>query len=293
MNIVYLHGLSSSGQTKTAHTLRNLFPNDNVITPDIPVNPVDALQCLKDLVTSLPKEDTIIIGTSMGAMYAQQLIGFHRILVNPAFHVSEILRENEGKTLPFFSKRQDGATEFAVTPELCRSFEHMEEHQFDHTDSTEYVTAFFGDEDTTVNCKDEYLVHYTNYHMFHGAHRMNVEVLKTIIRPAICRLKLKLAKAKPPKVNLFELVGKHREDFTRLYNAYKDLQGLQCVQRCNRVFYSDTEREYYDRNLCENLQRNYEDLFDIHITARHPELRYLKKIINHPYLLAHILDEPW
>lgn len=44
MNIIYLHGLSSSGQSNTAKKLRELLPDDNVVTPDIPVSPIEALQ---------------------------------------------------------------------------------------------------------------------------------------------------------------------------------------------------------------------------------------------------------
>lgn len=53
MNIIYLHGLSSSGNSNTANKLREFFPMDNVITPDIPVSPVEALTFLHDLVCNL------------------------------------------------------------------------------------------------------------------------------------------------------------------------------------------------------------------------------------------------
>lgn len=46
MNIIYLHGLASSGQSNTAKKLRELLPDDNVVTPDIPVCPIEALQLL-------------------------------------------------------------------------------------------------------------------------------------------------------------------------------------------------------------------------------------------------------
>ncbi len=108
MNIIYLHGLSSSGNSNTAKRLRELLPDDNIITPDIPIDPKDALLLLETLRRIYNTNETIIIGTSMGAMYAQQMKGFRRILVNPAFHVSKLLRENEGKTLPFFTERIDG-----------------------------------------------------------------------------------------------------------------------------------------------------------------------------------------
>lgn len=65
MNIIYLHGLASSGQSNTAKKLRDLLPEDNVITPDIPVNPIEALQLLLSLTGEYHTDNTIITGTSM------------------------------------------------------------------------------------------------------------------------------------------------------------------------------------------------------------------------------------
>ena len=92
------------------------------------------------------------------------------------------------------------------------------------------------------------------------------------------------------KENIVKILLKHQEDYARLFRAYKDLQDLQLIQRCNHIFYSDTEWEYYNRNLVEKLQQNFKDLFDFHITAKHPEQEHLKEKIN-PYYLAFVLGE--
>ena len=131
-NIVYFHGLSSSGQSTTGKKLRELFPENNVITPDIPVKPKEALTYLRCLTKDLNPEYTIIVGTSMGGMYAQQMTGFKRILINPAFHVSNTLKSHIGQKLPFFYPREDGKTEFDVTERLVKKFEEMEANQFDN-----------------------------------------------------------------------------------------------------------------------------------------------------------------
>lgn len=68
--IVYLHGLGSSGATQTADYLRNKLPEVEVISPDIPLRPEEALQVLNRLCYEVKPD--IIVGTSMGAMYAQQ-----------------------------------------------------------------------------------------------------------------------------------------------------------------------------------------------------------------------------
>ena len=184
-NIVYFHGLSSSGNSGTGKHLKQLFPNENVITPDIPVNPKEALPFLKNLVSNLESDNTIVIGTSMGGMYAQQMTGFRRILINPAFHVSNTLKKSIGENLPFFSPRQDGATEFKVSETLVKEFENMEAKQFDNAIDPENVIALFGTRDNTVNCKDEYLQYYTAYRDFDGEHQLSSENLENIIAPLI------------------------------------------------------------------------------------------------------------
>lgn len=162
MNIIYLHGLASSGQSNTAKKLRELLPDDNVVTPDIPVCPIEALQLLLSLAGEYRTDDTIVVGTSMGAMYACQMKGYRRILVNPAFHVSGLLKENKGKQLQFFSKREDGHESFEVTESLIREFEEMEANLFYVDDmNPEGVIGLFGGADEVCDCRDEYREHYS------------------------------------------------------------------------------------------------------------------------------------
>lgn len=184
-NIVYLHGLSSSGNSGTSKHLKKLFPEEKVLTPDIPVSPKEALPFLKSFVSKLDPDKTIIIGTSMGGMYTQQMTGFRRILVNPAFHVSNTLKKSMGKTLPFYSPREDGAKEFIVTEELVKEFEEMEAKQFDGTTDQDNVIALFGTKDTTVNCKEEYFKYYNNFIDFNGEHRLTDKNINEIVVPLI------------------------------------------------------------------------------------------------------------
>lgn len=182
-NIVYFHGLSSSGNSRTGYQLRQLFPEVNVITPDIPVCPKEALPKLRDILAELDPQETVVVGTSMGGMYAQQMHGFKRILVNPSFHVSDHLKEELGQTLPFFSPREDGATDFPVTEELVKDFLEMEAKQFDNAEGD--AIALFGTKDSTVNCKEEYLNYYSDYKDFDGGHRLTPENVENIVAPLI------------------------------------------------------------------------------------------------------------
>ena len=94
--ILYLHGFGSSGASGTVEVLRHAFWDKEkdpakrvqVIAPDIPVDPQEALPFLKALVAK--EQPDFIVGTSMGGMYAQQLRGFPRICVNPSFGTSKL-----------------------------------------------------------------------------------------------------------------------------------------------------------------------------------------------------------
>ena len=97
MNILYLHGYGSSGQSSTVEYLKKSLPDYyHIEAPDIPVDPAEALPFLKHLCDD--EHFDIIIGTSMGAQYAQN-------------HADLFLRksaESAGKITPKGSSRHEG-----------------------------------------------------------------------------------------------------------------------------------------------------------------------------------------
>ena len=191
MNILYLHGFGSSGQSNTVEYLKKALPDDKIIAPDIPVDPAEALPFLKKLCEE--ERFDIIIGTSMGGMYAQQLCNcLYRICVNPALHLSQITDILKPGTFEIFQSRKDGQTQFTITEEIIQHFREMEEHQFDNWKASApenlLCMGLFGTEDTTVNCREEFQRYYTNVQTFEGGHRMNQKVLKNVVVPIIRRL---------------------------------------------------------------------------------------------------------
>ncbi|MBO5250803.1 MAG: hypothetical protein J6B31_02245 [Bacteroidaceae bacterium] len=178
--LLYLHGLSSSGQSNTPDMLRKFLPDWNIVSPDIPIDPKEALQMLHRLCEDIKPD--CVVGTSMGGMFAQQMHGYRKILVNPAFHVSEIMRQNLG-VQPFFSPRKDGATEYTITPELCDAYEAMEAKQFDGIlpQDKETTMALFGTEDDLVNGREEYFQYYSYGTMFEGGHRLTMKVVENVL----------------------------------------------------------------------------------------------------------------
>lgn len=83
--VLYCHGFGSSGQSGTVTRLREVMPNARVIAPDLPVDPHEAIALLHH--TCETEKPDLIIGTSMGGMYAEQLRGFDRICINPALRL--------------------------------------------------------------------------------------------------------------------------------------------------------------------------------------------------------------
>lgn len=185
MKLMYFHGFCSSAASRTVQTLRSEFAGDEVIARDIPVDPALALPFLHDLVER--EQPDLIIGTSMGGMYAQQMFGRRRILVNPAFYMSKESQVLAVGTFEFFQAREDGATHFTVTPEIIDHFAEMERHQFDGITQwdRENVWGLFADHDNLVNGKPVYLDHYVNAIDFPGEHRLSPEVIRGTVIPLI------------------------------------------------------------------------------------------------------------
>ena len=103
MKLIYFHGFGSSAQSGTIRTLRRMLSDFEVIAPDIPVDPADALPFLKQLCED--EQPDVVIGTSMGGMYAQQMFGFNRICVNPAFEMSTMSKVLKVGTFEYFNPR--------------------------------------------------------------------------------------------------------------------------------------------------------------------------------------------
>ena len=80
--VMYVHGFGSSGQSGTVSRIREVLPQATVIAPDLPIRPEETLTLLHQ--TCEQEHPDLIIGTSMGGMYAEMLYGYDRILVNPA-----------------------------------------------------------------------------------------------------------------------------------------------------------------------------------------------------------------
>ncbi len=185
--ILYVHGFSSSGQSGTVVKIREMLPGATVVAPDLPLHPAEAMDLLHH--TCETENPDLIIGTSMGGMYAEMLYGYDRILVNPAFQMGDTMLKHGmlGKNT-FLNPRQDGVQEFIVTKALVEEYKEITAKCFagvTEEENRDRVYGLFGDADPVVHTRDLFSQHYRNAISFHGEHRMNDKILLHSVLPVV------------------------------------------------------------------------------------------------------------
>lgn len=187
MKIIYFHGFGSSHASGTVETLRYILTEDEIVAPDIPVDPAEALPYLKELCET--EKPDLIIGTSMGGMYAQQMRGFRRIIVNPAFNMSTMSKVLKTGEYEFFNGRYDGAKKFKITKDIIQHHNQMERQQFKNIpqDDLANVWGLFGINDPVVHTYDVFKKHYPADRAirFEGEHRLNDKIIKKVLLPLV------------------------------------------------------------------------------------------------------------
>lgn len=185
--ILYVHGFSSSGQSGTVVKIREMLPGATVVAPDLPLHPAEAMDLLHH--TCETENPDLIIGTSMGGMYAEMLYGYDRILVNPAFQMGDtMLKHGMLCKNTFLNPRQDGVQEFIVTKALVEEYKEITAKCFagvTEEENRDRVFGLFGDEDPVVHTRDLFSQHYRNAISFHGEHRMNDKILLHSVLPVV------------------------------------------------------------------------------------------------------------
>lgn len=187
MKVLYIHGFASAGSTGSATQLRNHFypMGVQVLSPDVPVEPLRAIAFLRDYVAE--HQPDLIVATSMGAMYAEQLRGVRRILVNPSFHMAKLLTFRGMGRQEFRNKREDGAKDFKVDKQMIAEFKEVEKQSFVGitAEDKQNVWGLFGTKDKNVNCQPDFRKHYgaDRMFLFEGEHYLNGEVLGKVIIP--------------------------------------------------------------------------------------------------------------
>ena len=183
MKIIYFHGFASSGASGTVQLLRQMLPEVEIVAPDIPVDPAEGLPFLKEFCQQ--QQPDLVIGTSMGGMYAHQMRDFKRICVNPALNMSKLSKVLHTGEHHFLNRRKDNQKTFRITRDIIQHFNQMERLQFKDITPEQQQTCWglFGINDTTVNTYDLFRKYYPQATRFDGEHRLNDKVLRHTVLP--------------------------------------------------------------------------------------------------------------
>lgn len=190
MKIVYFHGFGSSHASGTVEMLRLHLPEDVIVAPDIPVDPVEAMPYLQEYLQQ--EQPDLVIGTSMGGMYAQLMRGYHRILVNPAFNMSTLSKVLHTGEHRFYSGRYDGQKTFRVTRDIIQHHNQLERGQFKNIPEEDkpLVWGLFGIRDIAPKNYDLFKKHFLADHAirFDGEHQLNDKIVKQVLLPLIATI---------------------------------------------------------------------------------------------------------
>ena len=201
-SILYVHGFASSGQTGTARLLATMLPSAHILSPDLPIEPLEVLPMLREIVVQ--EQPALVLGTSMGGMFAEQLYGMPRILVNPAFEIAETIRTSPSMGLgrhPFLNPRKDGAKDFLVTKRTIEEFREVTAQSFSGAaEERSPVFGLFGRHDPVVHTEPLFAQHYRDAVWFEGEHRLNESILLHAVMPIIQRIDDLRTKRKRPSI---------------------------------------------------------------------------------------------
>jgi predicted esterase YcpF (UPF0227 family) len=100
MKIVYFHGFGSTGNSEKSQALRARFGDENVWSPDLPLDAFEVTAMVADYMRSVEGHPVIFTGTSLGAFYANYFahrFNYPCILVNPAVDPGQALSKSLGE----------------------------------------------------------------------------------------------------------------------------------------------------------------------------------------------------
>ena len=130
-HLLYLHGFRSSPQSAKAQLLGGAISqlqrqghNLTWLCPQLPPSPADTLAELKALTLDWPREDMVVIGSSLGGFYATVLaeeLDCRALLINPAVAPARDLARYIGEQTSFHNP----ADRFFFRLEFIAEFEAM------------------------------------------------------------------------------------------------------------------------------------------------------------------------
>lgn len=212
--VLFLHGFFNSEQCAMAGALRDCLAGElracgrmhardvvEVICPDLPTNPYDALDLIAEIVER--EQIDVLVGNSCGAMYAHIIAAKYKLpclVGNPYYKMSDFLLERKG-THCYKTPLKDGNPTLVIDDALIEAFVKLENEDrvFRYTGECKmFVWGIFGEvdslaivtEDSVERNKHErlFLEHYSLSFHFPGGHTPSYEEAKKYHVPLVANL---------------------------------------------------------------------------------------------------------
>lgn len=265
--LLFLHGFFNSGQCEMAKALQECLTDDlrsyddmyaedevEVICPDLPKNPYEALDEIREIVDS--KGIDVIVGNSCGAMYAHIIAAEHKLpclVSNPYYKMSEFLKERIG-THEYKTERKDGYQTLVIDDDLVNSFIKLEKEDLVFKDADkckQFVWGIFGENDTLANGGEDgmeknkhekiFLSTYSLSFHFPGKHTPTYDETRKYHVPLASRLIMEFAYYKKKQHEgethedkKYRLSVEYTHEFSQFYiDKMKELFGAKDFYRCD------------------------------------------------------------
>ena len=143
----YLHGFRSSPQSYKARLLHDYFHSigkaDKFLCPQLPVSPKEAMQLARDLCLTIPSNELVLVGSSLGGYYATALAEefmCRAVVLNPAITPASDLQKYIGMQTTWHTDE-----EFDFRPEYADQLKPYEIKKITHPERY-FLVAATGDE---------------------------------------------------------------------------------------------------------------------------------------------------
>lgn len=171
--IINIHGFSSSGRNAKCSFLKEVFPGEKIVSPDLAVEPIQAIEQLKTYIEEDRTEPVLLVGSSLGGFYAYYLSALYRchaVLLNPSLLPFATLMDCLGNNVNY-----NTGEPFVFTLEYIKQLRDMFQHVYLEGDPA-LLHAFVCEDDERIDHRqtEKMLTGCATYRAFAtGGHRFD------------------------------------------------------------------------------------------------------------------------
>jgi predicted esterase YcpF (UPF0227 family) len=151
VKIIYLHGFASNGDSEKSQALKIKFGDNNVYSPDLPLDADEVTKMVSEYVHSVNDYPVIFVGTSLGGFYANyfaQKFDCPCVLVNPSVNPGKSLSKHLG-----VHKRYNSDLSFELTQDHLDKWSSMSD-DVSNDSNGKLINLFIALDDDVINAKD-------------------------------------------------------------------------------------------------------------------------------------------